>query len=534
MPRNLWNDQDAAARPELDGRVYRSNILGCDRAVVNIYGGNTSAKLTLVDHMGRPTRVLAVKASGSDVLTIKVGQFALLKLGEIDPLFERESMTDEEMTDYLSRTVFEPGRPRQSIETLLHAFVPATHVDHTHPDAVISIACAPDGEAAARDLWGERMAWVPYIRPGFTLSKWIGGKVRDNPKIECVVMGKHGLVTWGPIDLLRQHDPIIQEAEDYVTRRRRSVFGAVKVPRWMPSTPCDARVMPVIRGAVSNRRARSCASTIRAGARLVLRAHAAGLADRRGVPVTRSRQAPATVCGLAAGDGVRRCREAPQLADDARGVFRGAPPDGDEMADPAPRVILIPGVGMINTGKDAQNADVSRQLYHRAVAVIAGSEALGGFDSLTPAEAFAIEYWPLELYKLKLAPPDRDLAGKVALITGAASGIGRATAYRLAQDGAHVVVTDINAEAGREVAQDLSARFGKGRGLFVELDVTREEQVIAAFRAGGAGVWRRGHLVNNAGIAGGKPITETTLGGLAAQSGRAGGWLLPCGARRSV
>lgn len=195
MPENLWNAQDAAARPELDGLVYRSNLLGRDRAVVNIYGGNTSAKLTLLDHLGRATRVLAVKASGSDVLTITAGQFALLKLDEIDPLFARDEMTDEAMTDYLSRTAFEPGRPRQSIETLLHAFTPAAHVDHTHPDAVISIACAPDGEAAARDLWGDRMAWVPYIRPGFTLSKWIGGQVRDNPQIECVVMGKHGLVT---------------------------------------------------------------------------------------------------------------------------------------------------------------------------------------------------------------------------------------------------------------------------------------------------------------------------------------------------
>ena len=131
-------------------------------------------------------------------LTITAGGFALLKMDEIRPLFEREAMTDEEMIDYLSYTAFEPGRPRQSIETLLHAFVPHPHVDHTHPDAVISIACAPDGEAAARELWGDRMAWVPYIRPGFTLSKWIGAQVRDNPGIECVVMGKHGLVTWGP------------------------------------------------------------------------------------------------------------------------------------------------------------------------------------------------------------------------------------------------------------------------------------------------------------------------------------------------
>src|SRR5215212_6973449 len=197
MPQNLWNASEAAVLPDLDGLVYRSNLLGRDRAVVNIYGGNTSAKLNLTDHMGRPTRVLAVKASGSDILTITAPQFALLRMEDIEPLFEREAMTDEEMVAYLERTVFEPGRPRQSIETLLHAFVPAKHVYHTHPDAVISLACAPDGEKAARDVYGDRMAYVPYIRPGFLLSKWIGQRVIDNPGIECVVMGKHGLVSWG-------------------------------------------------------------------------------------------------------------------------------------------------------------------------------------------------------------------------------------------------------------------------------------------------------------------------------------------------
>ncbi len=525
MPDNLWNAQEAAARPELDGLVYRSNLLGRDRAVVNIYGGNTSAKLTLVDHLGRPTRVLAVKASGSDVLTITAPQFALLRLDEIEPLFERESMSDEEMTDYLSRTAFEPGRPRQSIETLLHAFTPADHVDHTHPDAVISIACAPDGEAAARDLWGERMAWVPYIRPGFTLSKWIGGKVRENPQIECVVMGKHGLVTWGP-DAKTSYDNtirIIQEAEDYIRDKAagKRVFGAVKVPPLSAEErrAIAARVMPVIRGAVSDRRSAILAFDDSEPVLDFVSYERTPEVSQLGAAcpdhLVHVKRQPLFV-NWQPGDGVDALIEMlpAQLEDyKARYVdyFEAHRSEGDEMADPAPRVILIPGVGMVNTGKDAQNADVSRQLYHRAVAVIAGSEALGGFNSLTPAEAFAIEYWPLELYKLKLAPPDRDLAGKVALITGAASGIGRATAYRLAQDGAHVVVSDINAEAGREVAQDLSARFGKGRGTFVEMDVTREEQVIAAFEQAALAYGGVDIVVNNAGIAGGQPITETTL-----------------------
>ncbi len=233
MPNNLWNDTDAANLPDLDGLVYASNLLGRDRSVVNIYGGNTSAKLWMNDHMGREVEVLAVKASGSDVLTIKASQFALLRMEDIRPLFERAAMTDEEMVAYLERTVFEPGRPRQSIETLLHAFVPAKHVYHTHPDAVISVACAPDGEKAARDVYGSRMAYVPYIRPGFTLSQWIGQRVVDNPGIECVVMGKHGLVSWGASAKEAYNNVIrsVQEAEDYLNAKKQGkrVFGDLKV-----------------------------------------------------------------------------------------------------------------------------------------------------------------------------------------------------------------------------------------------------------------------------------------------------------------
>ncbi len=525
MPQNLWNAQEAAALPDLDGLVYRSNLLGRDRAVVNIYGGNTSAKLMLPDHMGRETEVLAVKASGSDVLTIVARQFALLKMADIYPLFDRDAMTDEEMVDYLSYTAFEPGRPRQSIETLLHAFVPHKHVDHTHPDVVISLACAPDGEAVARDLWGDRMAWVPYIRPGFTLSKWIGGKVRDNPNIECVVMGKHGLVTWGP-DSKTCYDhtiEIIQEAEDYIADKAngKRVFGAVRVPSLDAKQRQEiaVQIMPVIRGAVSDRRSAILAFDD----------------DPKVLDfVSYERTPEVSQVGAACPDHLVHVKPRPLFvdwdpADGAEALINSLPEqieqykqgyaayfesnkgEGDVMGDPSPRVILVPGVGMINTGSDAQNADVSRQLYHRAVDVIAGSEAVGGFNSLTPSEAFAIEYWPLELYKLRLKPPPRELAGKVVLITGAASGIGRATAFRLAKEDAHVIITDINAEAGQQAADEISAKHGHRRSMFLPMNVTDENAVAEAFRQavlayGGVDV-----VINNAGIAGGAPITETTL-----------------------
>jgi rhamnulose-1-phosphate aldolase/alcohol dehydrogenase len=529
MPPNLWNPAEAAALPDLDGLVYRSNLLGRDRTVVNIYGGNTSAKLDMTDHTGRTVKVLAVKASGSDILTITGPQFALLRMDEIEPLFTRESMTDEAMTAYLERTVFEPGRPRQSIETLLHAFVPFAHVDHTHPDALISLACAPDGEAAARAVYGDRMAWVPYIRPGFTLSQWIGGKVRDavrdGSRVECVVMGKHGLVTWGD-ESKATYDhtiAIVGEAEAYLAEKRRGkrVFGDLRVE----SLAADARealltdVLPVIRGAVSRRRSAILA---------------VDTSDAVLDYVNSARTPEISQLGAACPDHLVHVKRQPLFIDwtPAEGAaalkdkvragvagyesgygdyFERCKVPGDELRDAAPRVILIPGVGMVNTGKDALNADVSRQLYHRAIDVIGGSEALGGFVSLTEKEAYDIEYWPLELYKLKLAPPDRDFAGKVALITGAASGIGRAAAYRLAADGAHVVVADINAEGGEAVAADLQKRFGKGRALFARVDVRHESEVQAALRAAVLAYGGLDILVNNAGIAGGSPIEETTL-----------------------
>ncbi|MCY4525833.1 MAG: class II aldolase/adducin family protein, partial [Anaerolineaceae bacterium] len=260
MPHNFWNDEEAAGLPDLDGLVYRSNILGLDRAVVNIFGGNTSAKLEMIDHVGREQEVLAVKASGSDVLTITEPQFALLKMDEIEPLYQRDEMSDEDMVAYLERTWFEQGRPRQSIETLLHAFVPHKHVDHTHTDALISLMCVEDAAQEARRVYGRRAAYVPYIRPGFTLSKWIGGMVRDNPAIECVVMGKHGLVTWGDDSksCYESSMRIIQETGDYLADRRRGrkVFGELQVPGLSRREREDilAGVLPVIRGAVSSRR----------------------------------------------------------------------------------------------------------------------------------------------------------------------------------------------------------------------------------------------------------------------------------------
>lgn len=525
MPKNLWTAKDAKKLPDLDGLVYRSNLLGRDRAVVNIYGGNTSAKLTMTDHVGRKVEVLAVKASGSDILDIQSKGFALLKMDEVMPTFQRDKMTDEEMVEYLNRTVFEQGRPRQSIETLLHAFVPFKHVDHTHPDAVISVACAPDGEKAARAVYGKRMAWVPYIKPGFTLSKWIGQQVIDNPRIDCVVMGKHGLVTWAD-NAKACYDKsveMIQIAEDYVAAKKKGkkVFGNLTVKPLAEAKRHDmiAEVLPIIRGAVNARSANILSYDDSEAVLNMVGGAKSGEVSQVGAAcpdhLVHVKRQPLFV-DWKPSEGVEALKQKlPEaiMAYQERYVqyFERCKEAGDELGNPAPRVILIPGLGMVNTGKDAMNADVSRQLYHRAIEVVGGSEALGGFVSLTEKEAYDIEYWPLELYKLKLAPPPREYAGKVALVTGAASGIGRATALRLAADGAHVVIADINKEGGEAVTAEIVKKYGFKRAIFVHTNVTSEAAVIDSFKQATLAYGGVDVLVNNAGIAGGANIEDTTL-----------------------
>ena len=524
LPENRWNDADAPDSDGLASLSYRSNLLGADRTLVNIYGGNTSTKSVEIDHLGREVRVLWVKGSGSDIATITPAGFAGLKLDEVLPLFDRSEMSDEEMTAYLDRTAFEVGRPRQSIETLLHAFVPAKHVDHTHPDAIIAIACTPNGPDIMREIYGERAAWVEYIRPGFTLSQQIGAAVRENPKLEAVVMGKHGLVTWGDTskESYEKTLRIIGEAQSYLDAHAEAKpFGGAKVS----SVPEEERdtlltaVLPMLRGSMKG--ARPVILEVDSSANIMefVNSNAAAKLSQVGAAcpdhLVHTKRVPLYLdwtpdqgqdaLKAAAQDGVKRFRaEYAEYFDENKA-------ENDTMFTPAPRVILIPGLGMVTSGPDAQGADVSRQLYTRAIQVMKSASSLGGFVSLSAAESYAIEYWPMELYKLSLKPAPRALEGHVALITGAASGIGRAIAARLAADGAHIVIADLNADGGQAVAEEVIQQRGQRRATSVSMNVTEEGQVIGAYQHavltyGGVDI-----AVNNAGIASSAPIEDTSL-----------------------
>lgn len=527
MIQSLW-DRDRAAQLQsgLDELVYRSNLIGSDRRVCNWGGGNTSSKTKLTDFRGREIDVMWVKGSGSDLATMKAGNFTGLRLDDILPLLEREEMSDEEMVAYLSHCMIDSKHPRASIETLLHAFLPFKHVDHTHPDAIISICCADNGKEVAQAIFGNRFVWVPYVRPGFTLSKMIAEGVRNNPDAELVLMEKHGLVTWGDTSeaCYAKTIAVIQEAEAYIESkvREESLFGGPKYE----SIPADERarilaeVMPVIRGAVSDSKRMIVTYDDGDDVLQFVNSRDARELSQVGAAcpdhLVHTKMVPLYVEWNPADRDVEALKQSivtgiARFKEEYSQYFERNKSEGDQMFEAAPRVILIPGIGMVNTGKSWSNSKVSGALYHRAIAVMRGATALGEFVSLSENESYQVEYWPLELYKLTLAPAEAEFSRKVAFVTGGAGGIGSETCRRFAREGAHVVVADLNLEGAQKVAEEINAACGEGRAIAVKMDVTREEDVRAALGQAAIAYGGVDIVVNNAGLATSSPFDETSL-----------------------
>jgi rhamnulose-1-phosphate aldolase/alcohol dehydrogenase len=519
---DLWPD-DGAPDDTLGQLVLASNLLGANRAVSNFGGGNTSAKGTAVDHTGREVPVMWVKGSGSDLATMGPRHFTGLKLDEVLPLFERDEMSDEDMVAYLSRCMIDPAMPRASIETLLHAFVPAPHVHHTHPDGINVLAGTADGERLVHECFGDEAAWIPYIRPGFTLSKQVGEAVRSNPDLKLVVLAKHGLVVWGDTAEAAYHRTIevINQAVAFVNERTAGTprFGGRHDDADAVSDDARAALLhdllPAIRGAVSSERHKILtADTSDRTVEFVSSADAGRLVTV-GAPcpdhLVHTKRVPLWIPYDPASDDAAALRErivqrAASYRDDYRAYVDEFADETTAPADPDPRIVLIQHVGLVSTGTTTKSSKVSRDLYHRAIEVMAGAHALGEFVSLDAQESFAIEYWPLELYKLAQAPAPGELQGRVALVTGGAGGIGRAIVDALAAAGACVVAFDLDRDGAREAV----AQYGDN-GLAVDGDVTSEDAVAAAL---GAAVDRFGGVdvvVSNAGIASSAPIEETTL-----------------------
>lgn len=486
--RNRW-----AGTPdnEIEQLVAQSRLVGLEEDLVLWGGGNNSVKSRATDLLGRPLDVMYIKSSGSDMKSIVPKQFPGVRLDYIAPLRSRdEEMTDQEMVDYLARCLVDPSSARPSIETLLHAFLPARAVLHTHADAILSLTNTRGRERTVRECFGRSVILVPYRRPGFRLSRDVADAFDAQPDAAGLILMNHGLITWG--DSVREaydrHIELVTKAEEFASK------GA-------PASSRPARRLPggsppaVLRGALGGRilefddRDETLSFLDREDAGRITQIGAATpdhlLYTKRFPLFVREDENIA--------DAVRRYTE--------RYVeFYRAHPTEFAMLDPLPRIVLMPGVGMWTAGKDARAARIVRDIYRHTMRIIAAAEAAGGYETLGDDDAFHAEYWPLELYKLTLLPKEKELAGKVAVITGAASGIGRAVAERFAAEGAHVVVTDVDVARAEEVAKTIVEKHGLRRAIAVRLDVSSEQDVDRAFETvareyGGIDV-----VVSNAGI----------------------------------
>ena len=510
----LWDDETAAKLDPVERLVYRSNLLGRDQRVTNTGGGNTSAKLTVRDPLtGEDTDVLWVKGSGGDLRTSKRENFASLHMRKLETLRKiynaspdkgAKTPIEDEMVALYPHTVFNLNPRASSIDTPLHAFISARHVDHTHPNAVIAIAASENGEALTREVYGDEVGWIPWQRPGFDLGLKMQAEVEKNPHLKGLVMGQHGLINWADDDraCYELTLTLIERAARFLEARDKGVgaFGGQKVAP-LGEAERDAllqKVLPELRGLVSQEDRFIATVEARPEVLAFVGGHDAPRLAELGTSCPdhflRTKIKPLYV-DWTPSDGadtlLERLKTGLSGYRDAYTAYYEAckRPDSPPLRDPNPTVVLIPGAGMVAFGKTKSESRVTAEFYACAVAVMRGAEAVGRYRALPQQEAFDIEYWALEEAKLRRMPAEQEFARSVVVVVGAGSGIGRAVAERVAGEGAHVVAADLSLEAAQATAEALRERYGVGIGVAgtgvsgcgpaigVQVDVTSRESV---------------------------------------------------------
>jgi len=538
----LWDENVAASMKddEVALLIYRSNLLGADLRLTNYGGGNTSCKTTMKDPLtGKDVEVMWVKGSGGDLGTLKKSGLAALYMDRLLNLKKvyRGIEHEDEMVELFNHCIYDLNSKAPSIDTPLHAFLPFRHIDHLHPDAAIAIAAAKDGEKITRELFNGTIGWVDWQRPGFDLGLKLKQCLDENPRIRGIMLGSHGLFTWGDtayesyINTLEVIETCATFLEENY-RKNQPVFGGQKIK----SLPKENRLeratalMPVLRGFCSNNDVSKNPSPGVRGAlghfsddeRVLEFINSNDLSKLAPMGTScpdhflRTKISP-LVLDLAVDDDVKdfaltKEKLAPQFegyrnmyADYYNGCKH---PNSPAMRDANPVVLLYPGVGMFTFAKDKQTARVAAEFYINAINVMKGAEAISEYTSLPKQEAFNIEYWLLEEAKLQRMPRAKPLSGRIALITGSAGGIGKAIAKKFAEEGACIMINDINEERMKGAVEEFQKQFGKDVVASATLDVTKEgtiektfESVVLAF--GGVDI-----IVNNAGISISKSIND--------------------------
>ncbi|WP_322405681.1 bifunctional rhamnulose-1-phosphate aldolase/short-chain dehydrogenase [Massilia luteola] len=524
-----WDDQHAATLSEPELLLYRSNLLGSDLRITNFGGGNTSAKIAMTDPLsGAQVEVLWVKGSGGDLGSIKLDGFSTLYMDKLQALKARYRGLDleDEMVGYLPHCTFDLNPRAASIDTPLHAYIDRKHVDHMHPDSVIAIAACKNSRALTEKIFEGELGWLPWQRPGYDLGLKLEKLSQEQPQLKGIILEGHGLFTWGDTarSCYETTVAIIRRAEDWLAANvRQPVFGGRKFAP-LPSQERAAiasRLMPLLRGKISK-------DEYKLGhfddSDAVL--EFVGSADL----------APLAALGTSCPDHFLRTKIRPLVLD-----FDPTAPDFDRLVngldqalsdyradytayyerckratspkvrDANPIIYLIPGVGMLSFAKDKATARIAGEFYVNAINVMRGANGVDEYVGLPEQEAFDIEYWLLEEAKLQRMPKPKSLAGRIALVTGGAGGIGQAVARQLLREGACVMLTDIDADALESARQDLVMAAGKDTVGTVQANITDEDHVAGilsatALRFGGVDL-----LVSNAGIASAAPLDETSL-----------------------
>jgi len=526
---HLWDDAVAA---KLDGPgllLYRSNLLGSDLRITNFGGGNTSAKLDGLDPLTAATvKVLWVKGSGGDIGSMKLDGFSTLYLDKLLGLKSvyRGLAHEDEMVALFNHCTFNLNPRATSIDTPLHGFVPYAHVDHVHADAVIAIAACDNAEALTREIYGDEMGFLPWQRPGFDLGLKLGAMASANPQYKGVVLGGHGLFTWGDTSKACYETTLamINKASAWLAANAKgATFGGAAVESLSAEARRDVatNLMLAIRKRIS------------AGERKI--GHFSDAPEVLEFVNSHDLQ-PLAALGTSCPDHFLRTKIRPLVlafdaeADNRDAVVAGLDeslaayragyadyydrckrPNSPAIRDPNAVIYLVPGVGILSFAKDKATARVAAEFYINAINVMRGAASVSRYVGLAEQEAFDIEYWLLEEAKLQRSPKPKSLAGRVALITGGAGGIGRAIAERMLGEGACVVLADIDAKSLDETVADFRKRFGKDVVTGAVMDVTSESAVESAFRGALLGFGGLDILVSNAGIASAAPFEDTSL-----------------------